>query len=290
MNDFVNDYYVYHLVPTLKDLGASEPEISKLVPWFRNAASEWEFSTMEEFAKYARARLRIKLGQAKTNLRSLAMRIIDALFGDEDYLTLQQVIEAVSVLVPVQPLLFKIQRNGDTTLVDLGVAILKCDKQFFEQVLVPFYPFEVRGVKNLKLVKVIPMGEGAEREVNLFDIACWHRFPNATKAERKKCALHSADELDWSRTNLYSRLEEGISHDKYQQRIDPLHDDTGIIPSVNKDSDSERDSPETVAARKMRIVPHGTKHEQTVYIPEGSSQRVEWDFDRTPSDFPTNPA
>ena len=75
--------------PTLKDLGASEPEISKLVLWFRNAASEWEFSTMEEFAKYARARLRIKLGQQKTNLRSLAMRIIDALFGDEDYVTLR---------------------------------------------------------------------------------------------------------------------------------------------------------------------------------------------------------
>jgi hypothetical protein len=292
-NDWVSDFYVFHLVPVLADLGASEPEIGKLLRWFQQTAPKWveDCSSAKDFATYARSRLRIKLGQTKNNAHSLAMKIIDVLFDDEDNITLQQVLDAVTMLVPAQPFPLKNRTNGDTKLVDLGdTLILKCDKQFFEEVLKPFYPFEGRGTKNYSLVKRIPMGLGAEREVNLFDLACWHRFPNATKAERKKCALHSADRLDWSRTNLYSRLEEGIWHDQHQERVGPLHDDTGVIPSVYKDSESQRDTPEAVAARKMQIVPHGTKHDQTVYLPEGSSGRVDWDFDKTPSDFGTEPA
>jgi hypothetical protein len=280
-NEWISDYYLYHLVPTLKDLGASEPEISRLLSWFREVATEWTgFSTMADFAKYARARLRIKLGQAKTNVRSLAMKIIDALFGDEDNLTLQQVIDAVAMLVPAQPLPFETRTNGDTMLVDLGdTSILKCDKQFFEQVLVPLYPFEVRGTKKFKLVKAIPMGENAEREVDLFDLACWHRFPNATKLQRKKCALHSADELDWSRTNLYSRLEEGVLHDKYQQRVDPVPEkDHGQLIACLTTFD-----PET-----RRSVPN-VNADKTIHAPVNRYQ-VDWDFDRTPSDFATESA
>lgn len=289
-NEWVSEYYLFNLVPTLTDLGASDPEISRLLTWFRTTAPEWVegCSSMKDFAAYTRSRLRIKLGQTKMNARSLAMRIIDALFGNEDDLTLQQVLDAVVMLVPAKPLPFLTEPRGDMMFVDLGEnLILKCDKQFFDDVLNLLYPFEVRGTKNYRLVKRIPMGPGAEREVDLFDLACWHRFPTATKVEREKCDLHSADGLDWTRTNIYSRLEEGIKHDRYQQRVDPLHDDNSVIPSVNKDPESQRDTPEAIAARKMRMTPHGSKHEQTVYIPEGSSRRVEWDFDRTPSDFGT---
>jgi hypothetical protein len=232
-NEWVGEYYIYHLVPTLKDLGASEPEIGKLILWFRKVAPEWTAATMKDFATYARSRLRIKLGQSKTNIRSFAMRIIDRLFNsDEDTVTLGQVLEAVALLVPPQPFTFGTQPNGDVMLVDLDGRILKCEKQFFEEVLSPLYPFEVHGTKNIKLVKRIPMGPDAEREVDLFDLACWHRFPSATKAQRKKCVVHSADELDWSPTNLYSRWEEGILYDRLKKRMDSTVDEGGTIPSM----------------------------------------------------------
>ena len=77
--EWVSDYYVFNLIPTLTDLGASESEASKLLTWFRDTAPEWvgQFATAYEFAKYARARLRIKLSQTKINTRSLAVQVIE---------------------------------------------------------------------------------------------------------------------------------------------------------------------------------------------------------------------
>lgn len=282
-NDWVSDYYLFHLIFTLTDLGASELEISKMLRWFQQTAPKWVdgCSSAKDFAAYARSRLRIKLGQT-TSKTSFAMRIIDALFRDEDSVTLKQVLDAVVTLVPTQAFPFEVKNPHETVIINLGERTLLCDKAFFKEVLKPFYPFELRGAKRFKLVKRIPLGEGAEREIDLLDLAFWHRFPSYDKIDRQRAkALHSADTLDWSRKNLYSRHEEGILHWRHQERIDPSHgfDDNSIVPSVCKDPDSQRDTQEAIAARKLRMTPHGTRHDQTIHIPEASSKRVEWDVE-----------
>jgi hypothetical protein len=278
-NDWISDYYLFNLVPTLTDLGASDPEISRLLTWFKKTAPEWVdgCATMKDFASYTRSRLRIKLGQTVTKA-SFAMRIIDALFRDEDSVTLKQVLDAVVTLVPTQPFPFEVKAPHETAIINLGEHTMLCDKTFFEEILKPLYPFELSG--KVSVIKRIPLGEGAERKIDLLDLAFWYRFPNYDKVDRQRAkALHSSDRLDWSRKNLYSRHEEGILHWRHQERIDPSHghDDNSIVPSVHKDRESQRDTPEAIAARKMRMVPHGTKHDQIIYLPEDSRHRADWD-------------
>lgn len=228
MNDWVNDYYIFKLVPTLKELGAGELETTRLIPWFREAAAKWvgQFATEQEFATYTRTRIRIKLNQTQIKNSSIAMKVIESLFStDEDDLELQDVLDAVALIVPAKQMPFKIQMNGDVVLIDLEPAILKVDRQFFTDILIPLYPFET--VKK-DVIKKLPLGLGVERIVRLFDLACWYRFRGATREERAKyCALHSADTLDWTKENLYVR-DVGLS-----QRMALIDDNRPIATAAS---------------------------------------------------------
>ncbi|MGA8215548.1 MAG: hypothetical protein WB799_18265 [Candidatus Sulfotelmatobacter sp.] len=267
--DWVGDYYIWNLHGTLLDLGACDAEINRMLLWYRENAQEWVQgrASFAEFGAYARARIRTKLGQ-QVDARSLAMRIIDAMFRDGEDVTLAQVLDAVTRLIPAKSIPFLTEPRGSTMFVDLGDQILKCDKDFFENVLKRLYPFEVR---KGQLIKKIPLGEGAEREIDLSDLAFWYKFPNYDKAERRKAKeFHSTDKLDWTPKNLYSRFEEGLLREKGNARINADSSDNRTIPTAAAASGA----PVTVPTVRPWHVSPGAKN---TYVAENPSL-IPWDF------------
>jgi hypothetical protein len=226
---FITEFAVRGLWKALTDFECGEFEGASFIKFYWEASRFWPpRKSQAEFNSYARDRISDKVGY--TRRRNDAFHIIERYFDKENLLTLNDVIEAVAFCSPTKPIPEGLVFKGTASvIVDLskrrGDKFLKVDAEFFP-ILERLYPFERR---DDRVIKTVPVGSST-REFDLAVLAFWFKYRNARRDEMQRAlAFHSADRLDWTRSNLYSRWREGMFAERYAGRVDPMPEDAGRI-------------------------------------------------------------
>jgi hypothetical protein len=243
---WIKDFAVRSLWRTLAEFQCGEFEAAKYVQFFWDQSRFWApQASQAKFDAAARARLDDKIRYSRR--RADAWHVIDQYFDKQNLLTLDDVVAAVTFCSPTAPIPSeRVFTNAGTVIVDMTKRkgmdrFLKVDTEFFP-ILERLYPFERRGDKVIKVVRV-----GSVREFDLKVLAFWHKYRNALRAEMDRAVtFHSADTLDWTTANLYSRWREGGSAERFAARIDPQPEDAGTVLDAEPDgADDKPVSPDT---------------------------------------------
>lgn len=225
---FIREFAVKGLWKALTDFQCGEFEAASFISHFWEASRFWPAkNSQSDFNAYARDRISDKVGY--TRRRNDALHVINRYFDKENLLTLDDVIEAIAFCAPTKPIPDEIVFKGkEAVIVDMSKRrgmFLKVDSDFFP-VLERLYPFERQ---DDKVIKVVPVGHST-REFDLSVLAFWFKYRNARRDEMQRAiAFHSADRLDWTKGNLYSRWREGLLAERYAGRVDPMPEDAGRI-------------------------------------------------------------
>jgi hypothetical protein len=231
---FIRVFLMDKITQTLRDFGCGDFESSRFIQWFCEASRFWpEKKSQEEFDRYARERLSDKVGY--TRRQHDAFNILDQYFGKEDLLAFEDIIAAIHFCSPqelVPHTVFRNEVTGDV-IVDLPRQpkqkkdrLLKVDAALWPT-LELIYPWERIDDTIVKSVRV----GGVFREFDVVKLAFWFRYRHATKEERDTAiAFHSADTLDWTASNLYSRWREGLFAERRKTWI--LPENNQIIPTL----------------------------------------------------------
>lgn len=238
---FIRDFAVRSLWRTLTEFQCGEFEAAKYVSWFWEQSRFWAPQVSQaKFDAMARARLDDKIRY--TRRRADAWHCIDKYFDKQNSLTLDDVVEAVAVCSPTEPIPDeRVFRNAGTVIVDMTKRrgldkFLKVDAEFFPT-LERLYPFERRGDKVIKTVLI----GSTTKEFDLKILAFWFKYRNALRAEMDRAiTLHSADTLDWTSANIYSRWREGGLAERFAARVDPQPEDAGRVEDEEPDGADER--------------------------------------------------
>jgi hypothetical protein len=145
----------------------------------------------------------------------------------------QTAFNAYAFCSPTKLMPHAVFENLTTAIIDLTKRagddkFLKIEKDFLPT-LIRLYPW---GRRESRVIKVIPVG-GTTREFDLSVLAFWFRHRNANRDEMASAmAFHSADRLDWTAKNLYSRWREGLLAEKFRDRVDPILDSCVPVKAV----------------------------------------------------------
>lgn len=253
---FIREFLLNGLWKALTDFSCGPFEASRHIEWFVRRAESWRpFKSQTAFNAYARERLADEVGYTRRRLE--AHNVIARYFDKGDDLKLDDVLDAVSFCSPTKPMPHPVFENLTTAIIDLTKRagddkFLKVEKDFLPT-LIRLYPWERR---ESQVIKIIPVG-GTTREFDLAILAFWFRHRNANRDEmREAVAFHSADRLDWTATNLYSRWREGLLAEKFRDRVDPVLDSCVPVKAV---IDGHRWTYEPVAdltpGKQVRVLP-----------------------------------
>jgi hypothetical protein len=244
---FIRDFALDGLWKALTDFGCGNFESLGFIEWYWRTSQNWPaLGSQDTFNKYARERLSDKVGYTRRQFD--AWNTIDRFFDKGSDLTLNDVLDAVTFCSPTQAMPFDVDHAHPKVLVDITGQkrydeSLKIDPDFLP-VLVRLYPWELveSRVKvnkrpwkriDLDIIKSVPVGSGM-RKFNLSIFAFWWKYKNARRDEMAEAiAFHSADRLDWSSGNLYSRWREGLLAERYKNRVDPVLDLDAKIPTID---------------------------------------------------------
>jgi hypothetical protein len=220
-DEHVKDFAVRNLWSTLKDFGCGQFEADGHIEWFWKAARLWSpKNTQRDFDRYARERISDRVGYSRR--QADAWGVIDRLFDKARYdgVTCEEVIKAVTFIVPTQPFPFEVFENDKIAIVDVTKRsdrpkLLKIDASFLP-ILRTLYPWE-RGDDSI--VKQIPIGT-TTRELNLVTLPFMLLYPDASWDEREHgMDFHVSDRLDWTANNIYSFWREGPRAVQFQDRF-----------------------------------------------------------------------
>lgn len=228
---FIREFAFDGLWRALTDFGCGPFEGTTYYDWYWRTSQNWPaLGSQATFNTYARERLSDKVGYTRRQLD--AWNVIDTYFDKGSDLTLDDVLDAVAFCSPTQPLpKDKVFENDKVAVIDVTVRkgcdqFLKVDREFLP-VLTRFYPWERIDTDVIKTVRVGTV----TREFNLLKLAFWFRYPRCGRDEMMKAIeFHSADRLDWTSANLYSRWREGLLAEKYKDRVDPVPPDQTARP------------------------------------------------------------
>jgi hypothetical protein len=227
---FIRTFLIENIHQTLTEFECGDFESSRFIEWFCEASRFWPTQKSQAaFNAYARARLSDKVGW--TRRQRDAFNVIDTYFDRGYDLTFDDVISAVHFCAKPEKMPHKIIHNADAVIVDLPRQskqkkdrLLKVDATFWPT-LELLYPW--KRVEDT-VVKSVPVGN-ATREFDLVKLAFWFRYRGANRDERNNAlTFHSADKLDWTSSNLYSRWREGLFAERYAKRVDPDSVDAGV--------------------------------------------------------------
>lgn len=221
---FIKTFLVARIYPTLTEFSCGDFETSRFIEWFCEASRFWpEKKSQAEFDAYARERLSDKVGF--TRRKQDAFNILDRFFDKGDDLTFDDIIAAIRFCSKPELMPHEVQHNGEVCIIDLPKQtkqkrdyMLKVDAVFLPTLEI-LYPWQRVGDS---VVKFVPSGS-LIREFHLEQLAFWFKYRNCSREEmREALAFHSADRLDWSSRNLYSRWREGLLAERYSKRVDPI--------------------------------------------------------------------
>jgi hypothetical protein len=204
-DEYVRTFAVFGLWGALSDFGCGEFESDPHIRWYWKTASKWPTQqSQREFNAYARKRLADRVGHSRRTVD--ASTIVDRLFDKARVtsVTFEEVITAVTTLVPTEPFPFEVVTNRKTASVDLtqradSPKVLKVNLSFLP-VLKRLYPFRR---EDDVVVKPIPVG-AASRELDLVTLAFWLRFPDAERHDRAAIRFRDGNGLNWAAGNLSS--------------------------------------------------------------------------------------
>jgi hypothetical protein len=222
--EFIREFGMNGLWKSLNDFGCGPFESSRFIEWFWRRSESWRpFKSQTAFTAYARERVSDEVGYTRRKLD--AENTVARYFDKGDNLTFEDVMTAVTFCGPTQPMPYEVFENEKTAIVDVtrragDDKFLKIEKIFLPT-LVRLYPWERR---ESRVIKTIPVGS-TSCEFDLATLAFWFKYRNARRDEMQQAiAFHSADQLDWTDRNLYSRWREGIFAERYKNRVDPVLD------------------------------------------------------------------
>jgi hypothetical protein len=239
---FIRTFLMERIHQTLTEFECGDFESSRFIEWFCEASRFWpEKKSQAEFDAYARERLSDKVGF--TRRKQDAFNILDRFFDKGDDLTLDDIIAAIRFCAKPGMMPHAVQHNAEVCIIDLPKQpkqkrdyMLKADAVFLPT-LELLYPWQRVGDS---VVKFVPTGS-LIREFHLEQLAFWFKYRNCSREEmREALAFHSADRLDWSSKNLYSRWREGLLAERYAKRVDPVpvdvmgHDGTVWVKKPSK--------------------------------------------------------
>jgi hypothetical protein len=223
--EFIREFALNGLWKALTDFFCGPFEASRHIEFYWRRAESWRpFESQAAFNAYARERLADEVGYTRRRLE--AHNVIARFFDKGDELKLDDVLDAVTFCSPTKPMPHAVYENLTTAIIDVTKRVgddkfLKVEKDFLPT-LIRLYPWERR---DSSVIKIIPVGNSVTREFNLAILAFWFQHRNANRDEmREAVAFHSADRLDWTAKNLYSRWREGLLAERYAGRVNPLLD------------------------------------------------------------------
>ena len=232
IREFGSDFSPNGLWKSLMDFGCGPFEASRYVEWFWRRSESWRpFPSQTAFTQYARERLSDEVGYTRRKLD--AESVIDQFFDKGSDLKFDDVMTAVTFCSPTRPMPFAVYENATAAIVDVTKRagddkFLKVERDFLPT-LIRLYPWERR---ESSIVKEIPVGS-LTREFDLAALAFWFKYRNAGRSELAEAVtFHSADRLDWTAKNLYSRWREGLLAEKYAGRVNPLLDSCVPVKAV----------------------------------------------------------
>jgi hypothetical protein len=221
---FIRTFLIGRLYPTLTEFECGDFESSRFIQWFCEASRFWPArKSQAEFDAYARQRLKDKVGYSRR--QQDAFNVIDRYFDKGDLLAFDDIVAAVHFCAKPEVMPHAVYHNGDVALIDLPRQprqkrdyVLKVDTTFLPT-LERMYPWTRVDDTILKLV---PVG-ATVREFDMVKLAFWFRYRNASRDERDNAMeFHSADCLDWTTANLYSRWREGLLAERFANRVNPV--------------------------------------------------------------------
>jgi len=217
----------------LFDFRCGSFESDGFIRWYWRNAGHWTAcKSQAEFNAVARRRLADKVGY--TPRRNDALNVVSQFFDKGQDLSFSDVLDAVTFCSPTEKMPFEVFENCEHAIVDVTRrkgcdSFLKIDREFLPT-LVKLYPWE--RVEDT-IIKTIPI-DGCAREFNVVTLAFWSKYRNANRDEMAKAiSFHSADRLDWTSGNLYSRWREGLLAERFKNRVDPVLDCDTKIPTID---------------------------------------------------------
>jgi hypothetical protein len=232
---FIRTFLMEKIHQTLTEFECGDFETSRFIEWFVENSRFWSSQESQAaFNAYARERLSDKVGY--TRRRQDAFNVIDRYFDKRELLELDDIVAAIRFCAKPEPMPHAVRHNAEVCIIDLPKQpkqkrdyLLKVDAVFLPmlELLYPWQRVEDR------VVKFVPTGS-LIREFHLEQLAFWFKYRNCSREEMQEAlAFHSADRLDWSSRNLYSRWREGLLAERYASRVDPLPVDTGCVPTFD---------------------------------------------------------